>query len=38
MCVVNVILMCFYGLGFVERFGKKKIIDFVINFMFIENY
>lgn len=38
MCVVNAILMCFYGSGFVERFEKKKIIDFVTNFMFIENY
>lgn len=38
MCVVNAILMCFYGSGFVERFKKKIIIDFVTNFMFIENY
>lgn len=38
MCVVNAILMCFYGSGFAERFEKKIIIDFVTNFMFIENY
>lgn len=38
MCVVNAILMCFYWSGFVERFGKKIIIDFITNFMFIENY
>lgn len=38
MYVVNAILMCFYGSGFVERFEKKIIIDFITNFMFIENY